>query len=146
MFRRLWGESWDQGIWITPWSKAINGLTPAQAAWSPAPGRHSIWQNINHVSIWREYTLTKIDGRPGPTRDDMTPRNFEHPAAPEQVAWDAARARLRQSHDAIAALLAEPRMADAPHYERLCYHLPHDAYHLGQIMQLRALLGLPPIE
>ena len=67
---KLWDESWDQGIWIAPWSKAVRGLSPRQAALHPAAGRHSIWQIVNHVCIWREYTLTKLDGRPGPARGE----------------------------------------------------------------------------
>ena len=82
-------------------------LSPEQAAWSPAPGRHSIWQSVNHVCIWREFTLTKIDGRPGPAREDMEPRNFESPATIDTAAWAATIARLRRTHedcrDAIAA-------------------------------------------
>lgn len=30
--------------------------------------------------------------------------------------------------------------------ERLVYHLPHESYHMGQIMYLRAMQGLPPLE
>lgn len=29
--------------------------------------------------------------------------------------------------------------------ERFLYHLFHDNYHIGQIMQLRAMQNLPPI-
>jgi len=33
-----------------------------------------------------------------------------------------------------------------PALMRFLYHLFHDNYHVGQIMQLRALQGLTPIE
>lgn len=139
---KLWDESWDAGIWIAPWSKAIANLTPAQAAWTPGPGRHSIWQNVNHVSIWREYTLTQVDGRPGPTREQTERENFLQPATPGAPAWERAVQRLRDSHTAIRAAIAAPNIS----LERLPYHLGHDCYHLGQIMLLRAMQGLAPIE
>ncbi|RJP36029.1 MAG: DinB family protein [Phycisphaerales bacterium] len=66
---KLWDESLTDGIWIAPWGKALDSLTPAQAAWTPAPDRHSIRQIVNHVCIWRETTLSRFDGRPGPSRE-----------------------------------------------------------------------------
>ena len=30
--------------------------------------------------------------------------------------------------------------------DTMIYFLPHDCYHIGQIMLIRGLLGLPPIE
>lgn len=139
---RLWDESWADGIWIAPWDKALGGLTPAQAAWTPAPGRHSIWQIVNHVCIWREATLSKLDGRPGPSREELERTNFAGPLTPDRATWDQTRARLRATHDEIRKAIALP---DAP-MDRLPYHLGHDCYHLGQIMYLRAMQGLPPIE
>ena len=62
---RLWDASWNEGIWIAPWSKAVGALTPQQAAWAPSPGRHSIWEIVNHVCIWREHSLSRFDGRRG---------------------------------------------------------------------------------
>jgi hypothetical protein len=139
---KLWDESWTDGLWAAPWSKATAGVTPQQAAWKPAPDRHSIWQNVNHVSAWRELTLTRVDGRPGPRREDMDALNFAEPAAPTEAAWRDACARLKRTHDDCRAVIASP----SGDISRLLYHLPHDMYHLGQIMQLRALQGLAPIE
>ncbi len=139
---KLWDESWDAGIWIAPWSKAVADLTPAQAAWTPGPGRHSIWQNVNHVCIWREYTLTRVDGRPGPTREQTERDNFTQPASPSADGWQKSLQRLRASHLAIREAIAAPVNS----LERLPYHLGHDCYHLGQIMLLRGMQGLPVIE
>lgn len=152
MFARLWEESWSVGIWFAPWEKAVAGLAPEQAAWSPGVGRHSIWQNVAHVCAWREYTLTKVDGRPGPKRQDMDALNFEGPKKGDVEEWRALIARLRQTHmDMAAAMQSVGGSGGSPlerggAAERLAYHLGHDAYHLGQIMQLRAMLGMAPIE
>lgn len=139
---KLWDESWADGIWIAPWDKALDSLTPAQAAWTPAPSRHSIWQIVNHVCIWREATLSRFDGRRGPSREDLERDNFAHPPTPDQAAWDVTRARLRATHDEIRKAIAKP---EGP-MDRLPYHLGHDCYHLGQIVYLRAMQGMPPIE
>jgi hypothetical protein len=137
----LWNGTWDGDIWFTPWAKAIEGLTPGQAAAEPAPGRHSIWQNVNHVTFWREVTLAMVRNQPRPDKDELERRNFEKPTALSQQAWDAARRRLEESHRQIAAVIANPALP----LDRAQHHLSHDAYHLGQVMLTRAILGLPPV-
>ena len=37
-------ETFAQERWHPPLATAVYGLTAAQAAWKPAPERHSIWQ------------------------------------------------------------------------------------------------------
>ncbi len=156
MFLRLWEESWGVGIWCGPWAKAVGDLTPEQAAWSPGGALHSIWQNVAHVCVWREYTLTKVDGRPGPKRDQMDGLNFQGPRAGPSAAteaeWKALVARLKQTHMDMADAMKKLGAAGAGPLERgsaaerLAYHLGHDIYHLGQIMHVRAALGLKPLE
>lgn len=142
MLLTMWSETWNQNTWVASWVGAIGTLTAAQAAWRPTPGRHCIWQIVNHVCIWREFTLTKFDGRAGPTRADTERDNFAMPAKADDAAWRAAIERLRISHEEIGKAISTP---DAS-MERLPYHLTHDVYHLGQIMYLRATQGLPPVE
>jgi len=139
---QMWAEQWDQNTWFAAWSKALGDLSPSQAAWQPATHRHCIWQIVNHVCIWREYTFHKVDGRPGPSRADLERENFAMPLLVDEAGWRRDVERLRATHDEIARLIAAPGAS----MERLPYHLTHDAYHLGQIMYLRSLQGLPPIE
>ncbi len=139
---KLWTDSWEGDIWIAPWAKALAGLTPQQAAFKPTPQRHSIWQNVNHVAFWREYSLDLAAGKPKPSDAERDRRNFEEPPAATAAAWDAARKRLADTHKRVRDAIANPAVP----LDRLRYHLAHDAYHLGQIMYLRALQGLPPIE
>ena len=99
----LWDESWATGIWIAPWSKAVEGLTAAQAAWHPSAGRHSIWQNVNHVVFWRGVTLDMLAGRGRPPEAETARLNFAEPATPTESAWKAARDKLAESHDGLRA-------------------------------------------
>jgi hypothetical protein len=139
---RMWDESWDKGIWAASWSAALTGLTPEQAAWRPGPARHNIWQNLNHVSVWREVTLSKLSLFPARAQEEVDLLNFEDATSITPLAWDAAISRFKRAHDALRAAIADP----AKDVERAWNHLTHDHYHLGQIMQLRSLQGLPPIE
>lgn len=140
-FLELWNSSWDGDGWFTPWNKAVAGLTPEQAAWKPAPGRHSIWQNVNHVSFWREYGFATLDGRPKPSAADVEKGNFEEPGRPTVEAWNAARQRLEASHKRVGQIIAD----ESQPLDRFQHHLAHDAYHLGQVMLVRGILGLPPV-
>ncbi len=136
-----WDAAWDEGLWYAPWSKAIDGLTAAQAAWSPAPGRHSIWAILNHICFWREHALRTLRGdRPAP--DEVERRNFESPDEITEPAWHATRQRFASLHEQVRAVIADP----AGDLSRIRYLIPRDSYHIGQIMYIRAMQGLPAIE
>jgi hypothetical protein len=139
---KFWNDAWTEGLWAAAWSKSIDGLSPQQAAWKPAAGRHSIWQIVHHMLFWREDALARLTGKGAPSEDDVARLNFLEPADLTDAAWNATRDRLRRSQEAVAAALADPSKS----IERLQYLLPHDSYHIGQINLLRALQGLKPIE
>lgn len=56
-------------------------------------------------------------------------------------AWEVAKKRLEETHHQVRSVIADPMLP----LDRVKYHLAHDAYHLGQIMQTRALQGLGPV-
>ncbi|MEX2218300.1 MAG: DinB family protein [Phycisphaerales bacterium] len=139
---KWWNDAWTEGLWAAPWKKAVEGLTPAQAAWSPAAGRHSIWTIVEHMLFWREDNLRRLAGGGPATNEQVAAGNFPRLADTSGAAWQATLRRFEESHRRIAAAIADPALS----LERVAYLLPHDAYHVGQIMYLRALQGLPPIE
>lgn len=142
--KKLWEEAMSDGLWYAPWGKALDGLTPAQAAWKPAEGRHSIWQLVNHIIFWQDYTLRTARGQK-PAREEFAKeserRNWEEPADSSAAAWTEARDRFLASYRAMVDLVETAEATD-----RLLYHLLHESYHFGQIMYLRAMQGLAPIE
>jgi hypothetical protein len=139
---QLWDESWTDGIWFGSWTKALDSLTAAQAAWRPKPGLHSIWQLVEHVVFWRQYTLGSIAGQPKLEADEVAARNFPEPKDVTDAAWRAERHRLAESHRLMRDAIAKP---DQP-LDRLRYHLAHDANHLGQILYLRRMQDLDVTE
>jgi uncharacterized damage-inducible protein DinB len=137
-----WNEAWKDGLWAAAWSKALDDLTPAQAAWSPAPGRHSIWQIVNHMIFWREHDLALLKGQKI-SSEEKGRRNFEPaPSPPSAAAWDATREHFAHAQQQFADAIADPKNS----IERLQYFLFHDSYHIGQVMYLRSMQGLKPIE
>jgi hypothetical protein len=142
--KKLWDEAITEGLWYASWPKALDGLTPEQAAWKPHPRRHSIWQLVNHIVFWQDYTLRAARGQK-PTRDEFAReserRNWEEPVEVTASAWADARGRFDRSYRAMVDLVNTSDALDRP-----LYHLLHESYHFGQIMYLRAMLGLEPIE
>jgi uncharacterized damage-inducible protein DinB len=139
---KFWSDAWSDGLWAAPWHKSVSDLNAPQASWTPAPGRHSIWQIVEHMVFWREDNLRRLAGGPKPTPEQLATGNFPRIADTSEKAWRATLARFERSQQQIAAAIADERNA----LERLQYLLPHDCYHMGQISYLRALLGLKPIE
>ena len=137
-----WSDAWREGLWAASWEKSREGLTPAQAAWSPAPGRHSIWQMVMHMVFWREDALRRLTDPTKPTAEQLWIGNFPVVGDVTPAAWDDVRARFAATQRKISEAIA----LSGTDLSRLQYMLPHDCYHFGQINLLRALQGLPPIE
>lgn len=151
----LWDELWETGLYAGSLSKAIEDLTAAQAAWRPdlptgqRHQRHSIWQICHHMIFWREVVVRRTMGGPRPTEEEIASRNFDAPTddpadAPDATSgnWRDTREKLGESHRLVRSAIADLTLST----ERIPYLIAHDCYHLGQIMLLRAMQGLPPVE
>lgn len=145
-------EGWQ---WQPPLSQALGGLTAAQAAWKPAPERHSIWQIVRHLILWKGGVLEAWNGNP-PDGRQLLARDWREAADGNEADW----ARDRQILLAISAeLLSRVSAVDdaglsraidwyqgrhrQPLALRVVRTTTHDAYHAGQIQYLRALQGVP---
>ena len=95
----FWNAAWSEGLWAAAWSKSVDNLTPAQAAWSPAPGRHSIWQIVLHMIFWRENELRRFATGQPPSAKEVEELNFPTLTDTSQIAWDKACERLRDTQE-----------------------------------------------
>lgn len=140
--------------WQPPLGMAVAGLTAEQAAWKPAPGRHSIWQILRHVLHWKRGVLDAWAGDPP---DYQTMNDTDWPeVSGDQNAWEAdvkalhdiyaeSQQRLEQLGDEDLEQ-TRPWYRDAPPRavaQRLLHMFTHDIYHAGQIQYLRALQQIP---
>jgi len=154
MLLKQWDEFWMSGLWAAPMSRAVEDLTPKQAAWKPSVvaegadhsgGRHSIWQIINHMLFWREVALRRTMGGPGPSEAEVASRNWDAPEGPLEVTeanWSRTAVQLADSHQQMRGAIADPSVP----LDRLQYLIGHDSYHLGQIMILRGMMGMKAID
>ena len=151
--------TFEKEAWQPSLAMALEGLTAKQAAWKPAPERHSIWQIVRHVAHWKQATLGAWDGtRPlfSPESGDTdyyreAERTDWRDVSGDEAAWwrdcDALRSvssRITARTEALdAETLLEPFPGeDMPAVLRLLRLATHDIYHAGQIRYLRALQGI----
>lgn len=141
--------------WQPPLEGALRGLSAAQAAWKPAPPRHSIWQIVRHLLLWKRGVLQAWDGYP-PDGGQLSSVDWKE-AAGSDTEWEHDRKALL---DISAEFLTRARALDdaalsrrivwykgewsQPLAMRIVRATTHDIYHAGQIMYLRALQGIPP--
>jgi uncharacterized damage-inducible protein DinB len=129
---------------------ALAKLDPERRNVRPAEGMHSVWEELEHIRIAQEdilrYTL------------DPNWQSPDWPSGywPESVAevtdemWDESVRRFNADLDELLSLAANDQIdltAEIAHGEgrtylrQLLLAADHNAYHFGQIVQTRKLLG-----
>jgi hypothetical protein len=130
--------------------KSIDGLDPALRGRRPGPGTHSIYEELEHLRLAQEdilrYTLD-----PG-WKSPPWPEGY-WPSGPEptEAEWSASVKGFESDLQELAAVARRPDLeltAQIPHGEKGHSYLreillaaDHNAYHLGQIVLTRKLLG-----
>ncbi|RUS46276.1 DinB family protein [Cohnella sp. AR92] len=143
-----WDSCYEREDWYPPLKDALNGVTWEQANWRPRYGGriNTIGETVSHLVFYKERLHLRLIGEEteypeGVTNDDT----FGAPVADEE-SWKDLVNRLEKVHSAIRELLAG---MDKKDFERRIPKNPiglwvnslilHDAYHTGQIIQLRKM-------
>ncbi|HEY3248150.1 MAG TPA: DinB family protein [bacterium] len=145
--------TFERETWQPPLRIAVQGVTATQAAWKPSPARHSIWQIVRHVTMWKQSVLDGINGTPQDA-DALEATDWPEVSG-DEAAWQQDLHRLHAVADQLKtiALAADetrlmapvPTVQGAPAQplmQRLVRQATHDIYHAGQIQYLRALQGV----
>ena len=147
-------DAWHGSPWYgEPSDKIMAGIAADEAARHLAPGTHTIWEIVLHMTAWTETVAGRVRGvgSRAPDRGDW-PRADSTSAD----AWTMALAELETARKQLLADL------DAAHEEDLHLHvknysppfadtgisragtivglIEHDAYHLGQVALLKRAL------
>jgi uncharacterized damage-inducible protein DinB len=132
--------------------QALAGLDIGLRGKRPAGGAHSVYEELEHIRVTQEdilrYTLDVSWKSP------KWPKGY-WPKRPEPTneEWKACTAGVRADLEAVCALVRDAGRdltAPIPHGEGRTYLrqvllvADHNAYHLGQIVQTRKLLGAWP--
>ena len=128
---------------------AVDGIAPEMRGRVVAGMPHSLWQLVEHLRR-AQHDILDFCRNPGYQElqwpDDYWPTDAEPPPG----AWDSSLAGYRADREALQALAADSGtdlLASIPHgsgqtyLRELLLVADHAAYHIGQIVLIRRLLG-----
>lgn len=128
---------------------AVSGVPPELRGRRPPGLPHSLWELLEHLRIcqWDILDYCINPGYREIASADYWPKTAE-PPSPD--AWDESVAAFRRDLGALKRLADDPKIAltgPLPHAPRHTYLrelllvADHNAYHIGQMVQVRRLLG-----
>jgi hypothetical protein len=130
---------------------ALRRVTPAQAAWRPAAGRHNIWEIAVHAAYWKYTAARRFTGGARGSFPLKGSNWFSRPADPHasnDAAWKADLALLDDMHIALRRAVVQLSSKDlsrippgkkVSNFALLSGVAAHDLYHAGQIQILKRL-------
>jgi len=140
----LEGKSAHVGI-----EAAFAGLRPEHRVDRSAGEGHTIWELLEHLRIAQEdilrYTL-----EPGWRSPEFPQGYWPQVETPTEEQWQASLEAFRSDLEEVRALVADPQRdltAEIPHGEgrsslrEVLLVANHNAYHLGQVIEIRRRLG-----
>ena len=144
-------EAFEKASWHGPNLRgALRGLSAEQAAWRPAPGRHSIHELCVHAAYWKYAAWRRLTGEKRGTFARAGSNWFPTPSPVSEAAWRKDLALLAVCHrrlrDAVSRLSDGDLERRTPGGKETIGRLvrgvaAHDLYHAGQIQLLKRLMG-----
>ncbi|CAH0120874.1 MULTISPECIES: DinB family protein [unclassified Paenibacillus] len=146
-------QEWDYCYvtedWHPPLADALAGLTAEQADWRPqGEASNTIRENVSHLLFFKERLLRRLKGEDASRFDAST---NDETFLNESQGWEETVANIERAHREIRDILANLTEADLdrpmptlPIARQVASLVRHDAYHTGQIVQIRKLQGSWP--
>ncbi len=136
--------------------EAVSGIPPRLVGVRPAGAAHTAWQLLEHLRIcqWDILEFSRNPKHVSPAWPDGYWPTTDAP--PDEEAWQMSIAALHADLRAMQDLIDDPKLdlfARVNHRGAKAKHTllrealliaDHNAYHLGQLVLLRRLLGAPP--
>ena len=130
---------------------AVAGFPVKRAGEKPAGAPHTAWQLLEHLRI-AQWDILEFSRNPKHVSPEW-PEGYWPPtdAPPEKAAWSRSVKAFRADLRAMQKLVADPAQdlfTPIPHGEgqtllrEALLVADHNAYHLGQLVMLRQLLGI----
>lgn len=127
---------------------SLRGVDAEQAAWKPAPDRHSIWELALHIAYWN-YSVRRYFNPNAEKGFPRSPSNFPDIKDISDEAWKKDKLLISEEHNKlIIAVKAFPtseleEKTDSKkqwtYGQLLTGVMVHDAYHIGQIQLMKRL-------
>jgi hypothetical protein len=145
----LLDEGYDKKSWHGPNLRgSVRGVTAAEAAWRPAPGRHNIWEHVVHAAYWKYIVRRRLLGEKKGSFGIQGSNWFARPLDVNEDDWRGDVTVLEVEHRRLRAAVAElapaaldrtPAGSKVSNLAMLRGIAAHDVYHAGQIQLLKRL-------
>ena len=130
--------------------QAVKDFPPALRGKTPKGAEHSPWQLLEHLRI-AQSDILEFSRDPG-HRSPKWPEGYwpAKPEPPDERAWDKSVRAFRKDLKALSAMAGDETIdlfAKIPHGDgqtvlrELLLAADHNAYHIGQLIVVRRLLG-----
>jgi hypothetical protein len=139
-----WGEA------HADWKQALSGLDPAHRGVRPTGSPYSAWELLEHARIAQEDILD-FSTNPNYVSQEWPAAYWpKSPAPPDDAAWEKSVKEFAKDTREMAELIKNSRtdlFAKIPHgtgqtmLRQALLLADHNAYHLGQFVLVRRLLG-----
>jgi uncharacterized damage-inducible protein DinB len=144
--------NWDQAH--ATLDHSLEGLAPDQRGKQPEGFPHSVWQLVEHIRI-AQHDLLDFCVNPKYTHAMKWPDDYWpiDPVPPSDAAWTASLAQIAKDREAFERFTSDGNRdltAKIPHGTGQTYlrtvlvAVDHNAYHIGQIVDVRRLNGAWP--
>ena len=144
-------QAFDRKGWHgTTLRGALRGLTPVEALWRPAAGRHNIWELAVHAAYWKYAVRRRLAGDAAGSFA-RKPSNWpEVPAIPDARAWKQDIVLLEGEHRLLRETVRTmpPARLDErspkgvwTNAEEIHGIAAHDLYHTGKIQLIKRLMS-----
>ena len=142
-------QAFDRRGWHgTTLRGSLRGVTPAEALWRPARGRHNIWELTVHAAYWKYAVRRRITGETRGSFPYPGSNWFARPDAGDAKELAADLKLLKSCHRELRAAVAalDPRRLGErvktkgwTLAETIAGAAAHDLSHAGQISLLKRL-------
>lgn len=143
-------QAFDQKGWHgTTLRGALRGMTPTEALWRPASGRHNIWELTVHAAYWKYAVRRRLTGDAAGSFP-RKPSNWPAvPDVPDAAQWKQDIRLLESEHrmlrEAVRTLPPAELEALSPkgvwtNAQEIHGIAAHDLYHTGQIQLIKKLM------
>ncbi len=127
---------------------SLRGVGCDEAAWPPAPGRHSIWGLVLHLAYWKYAVRRILEDSPKGTFP-RKPSNWPAVPTADEQTWKKDRRLLVEEHAQLLTVIRGfhpgrlDEIASGSGSYRYCDLMfgvsTHDLYHTGQIQLIKRL-------
>jgi uncharacterized damage-inducible protein DinB len=131
--------------------KAIENLTPEQAAKLPENGEHSCWHILFHIVFWQDLMLEALRLNEKVNWPKSNEESWAADSTGDEKDWDILVERFKSGLDEALTMSEDiesqeelPAWPKVPRYQALMVFGQHNAYHIGEIVATRQALDLWP--